>query len=200
MENLNCKNRLKVLSRSVVRSRAACVVKKILGVVSGRQLALAAIVAAVSSVAVAAVLTPGSMVSGVIFARASFADQTDIKFKIKGQGQEVINVNNAGDTVMQKIVIAPGGHTGWHSHPGPVVVLIGSGEMSFYDSEDPTCTVRTYSAGQAFVDSGQGHVHIARNEGSVPLELYATYFDVAPGVPPPDAFRVDAANPGNCSF
>jgi len=140
------------------------------------------------------------MVSGVIFARGSFADQTDIKFKIKGQGQEVVNVNNAGDTVMQKIVIAPGGHTGWHSHPGPVVVLIGSGEMSLYDSEDPTCTVRTYSAGQAFVDSGQGHVHIARNEGSVPLELYATYFDVTPGVPAPDAFRIDAPNPGNCSF
>jgi len=200
MENVHCRNRLKVLAGSVVRSRAVCCLKKILGFVSGRKLALATIVAAFSSVAVAAVLTPGSMVSGVIFARGSFADQTDIKFKIKGQGQEVVNVNNAGDTVMQKIVIAPGGHTGWHSHPGPVVVLIGSGEMSLYDSEDPTCTVRTYSAGQAFVDSGQGHVHIARNEGSVPLELYATYFDVTPGVPAPDAFRIDAPNPGNCSF
>lgn len=163
-------------------------------------MALASIVAAVSAVAVAAALTPSSLVSSVIFARASFADQTDIKFKIKGQGQEVINVNNAGDTVMQKIVILPGGHTGWHSHPGPVVVLVASGEMSFYSSEDPTCTVRTYSAGQAFVDSGQGHVHIARNEGSVPLELYVTYFDVTPGVPAPGAFRIDAPNPGNCSF
>lgn len=72
--------------------------------------------------------------------------------------------------------------------------------MSFYDSDDPTCTARIYSAGQAFVDSGQGHVHIARNEGSVPLELYVTYFDVTPGVPAPDAFRIDVPNPGNCSF
>lgn len=200
MENVDYRNRLKVLAGSAVRSRAVGGVKKILGVVSGRKLALATIVVAFSSVAVAAVLTPGSMVSGVIFARASFADQTDIKFKIKGQGQEVVNVNNAGDTVMQKIVIEPGGHTGWHSHPGPVVVLIKSGEMSFYDSEDPTCTVRRYSAGQAFVDSGQGHVHIARNEGSAPLELYATYFDVTPGVAAPDAFRIDAPSPGNCSF
>ncbi len=200
MKNLNSNNRLKALSRSVACSRAVCAVKRNLALVKGRQLALAAIVAAISSVSVAAVLTPGSMVSGVIFARASFADPTDIKFKIKGQGQEVANVNNAGDTVVQKIVIAPGGHTGWHSHPGPVVVLIASGQMSFYDSEDPTCTVRTYSAGQAFVDSGQGHVHIARNEGTVPLELYATYFDVTPGVPLPDAFRIDAPDPGNCSF
>ncbi|MFN2511834.1 MAG: cupin domain-containing protein [Pyrinomonadaceae bacterium] len=101
---------------------------------------------------------------------------------------------------MQKIVILPGGHTGWHSHPGPVVVLVNSGEMSFYDGDDPTCTGRTYSRNQAFVDSGQGHVHIARNEGSEPLELYVTYFDVTPGVPAPGAFRIDAPNPGNCSF
>ena len=188
MKHLRSNNRSKLLSHSAAFWRALCAPKKIAACVKGRQLALAAIVAAFSAIGVAAALTPPSMVSGVIFARASFADPTDIKFKIKGQGQEVINVNNAGDTVMQKIVILPGGHTGWHSHPGPVVVLIGSGEMSFYDSEDPTCTVRTYSAGQAFVDSGQGHVHMARNEGNVNVELWAVYFDVPPG----GAFRIDA--------
>ncbi len=93
---------------------------------------------------------------------------------------------------MQQIVIAPGGNTGWHSHPGPVVVLIKSGQMSFYEED---CTLRTYSAGQSFIDKGQGHVHIARNESqSENLELWATYFDVPPG----GAFRIDAPNPGNC--
>ncbi len=150
---------------------------------------------AVSVVAVAAVLTPSSgVLSAPVFVRASFADPTDIKFKVMGQNQEVINVKDARETVMQQIIIAPGGNTGWHSHPGPVVVLIKSGQMSFYDSEDPTCTVRTYSAGEAFIDSGQGHVHIARNEGSENLELWATYFDVPPG----GAFRINAPNPGNC--
>jgi quercetin dioxygenase-like cupin family protein len=200
MKNLNSKNRLKDLGRSTAFSRAFRAARRIATGVKGRQLALAAIVAAFSAVGVAAALTPAQLVSGVIFARASFADQTDIKFKIKSAGQEVVNVNNAGDTVMQKIIIAPGGNTGWHSHPGPVVVLVASGQMSFYDGEDPTCTARTYSAGQAFVDSGQGHVHIARNEGIVPLELYVTYFDVTPGVPAPGAFRIDAPSPGNCSF
>jgi quercetin dioxygenase-like cupin family protein len=162
------------------------------------RLALLLIAGAVSTgLAGVALATPGSgVVSAPVFVRASFADPTDVKFKIKGQSQEVIQVNNAQETVMQQIVIAPGGSTGWHSHPGPVVVLIKSGQMSFYSSDDPTCTVRTYSAGQAFVDSGQGHVHIARNEGNVNLELWATYFDVPPGGP----FRIDAPNPGNCSF
>jgi quercetin dioxygenase-like cupin family protein len=152
---------------------------------------------AMAGVAGAALVTPGAgVVTAAVVARASFADPTDLKFKIEDRGQQVIQVNNARETVMQQIIIAPGGHTGWHSHPGPVVVLIKSGQMSFYDSEDPTCTVRIYSAGEAFIDSGQGHVHIARNEGSVNLELWATYFDVPIG----GAFRIDAPNPGNCAF
>ena len=155
-------------------------------------------VLAVSAIAFAAVLTPGS---GIIlrndFVRAGFVNRTDLQFTIRGLTDEVINVNNARETVMQQIVIAPGGNTGWHSHPGPVVVLIKSGQMSFYNSDDPACTARTYTAGQAFIDSGQGHVHIARNESqSENLELWATYFDVPPG----GAFRIDAPNPGNCSF
>jgi quercetin dioxygenase-like cupin family protein len=197
MKNLNSKNRLNVFGRWIAVSRVFRAATRIGAVVTGRQLALVAIVAAVSSIGVAAVLTPSSgVVTAPVFARASFADPTDLKFKIKGQSQEVIQVNNAQETVIQQVVIAPGGNTGWHSHPGPTIVLIKSGQMSFYDSDDPTCTVRTYSAGEAFIDSGQGHVHIARNEGSVNLELWVTYFDVPAG----GAFRIDAPNPGNCSF
>jgi quercetin dioxygenase-like cupin family protein len=161
-----------------------------------RQLTFLLFVAAVSTALLgAAFATTPSGVSGIVLARASFADPVDIKFKVEGQGQEVIHVRNARETVVQQIVILPGGHTGWHSHPGPVVVLVKAGELTFYDSDDPTCTGRTYSAGQAFVDSGQGHVHIARNLSlSQNLELVATYFDVPPG----GLFRIDAADPGNC--
>src|SRR6476659_2085617 len=196
MKNFHLNHRV-ILIRSLAVSHALCGAKKIAATVNGRQLVLATIVAAASSVEVAVALTPSSgIISAPVLARASFADPTDLKFKVKGRSQEVINVNNAQQTVVQQIVIAPGGNTGWHSHPGPVVVLIKSGQMSFYDSEDPTCTVRTYSGGEAFIDSGQGHVHIARNEGSVNLELWATYFDVPVG----GQFRIDAPSPGNCSF
>ncbi|CAN5170473.1 hypothetical protein BH18ACI2_BH18ACI2_21240 [soil metagenome] len=171
---------------------------RIVATMSKKRLAVLVIVAAASTtLAGVAWATPGSgIVMAPVFARASFADPTDIKFKIKGQGQEVIHVRDAQQTVVQQIVIAPGGSTGWHSHPGPVVVLIKTGQMSFYSDEDPSCTPRIYSAGEAFIDSGQGHVHIARNEGSENLELWATYFDVPPGGP----FRLDAPNPGiqNC--
>ncbi len=154
-------------------------------------------VLAVSAIAFAAVLTPSfGIISAPVFVRASFVDPTDVRFKVKGQYQEVINVKDARETVMQQIVIAPDGNTGWHTHHGPAVVLIKSGQMSFYDSDDPSCTARTYSAGEAFIDSGQGHVHIARNEGSENLELWVTYFDV----PPDGKVRIDAPDPGNCRF
>ena len=162
-----------------------------------KRLALAAAATIASfSFAMVAVGTPGSFViEAPVMARALFTDPIDIKFKVGPGSQEVLHVPNAAETVMQKIVIAPGGHTGWHSHPGPVVVLIKSGTMSFFSSEDPTCTAVEYTAGEAFVDSGQGHVHIARNLGAQNLELWATYFDVPPG----GAFRIDAPDPGNCN-
>ena len=179
-----------------------------------RRLAFLTVVAAASAAAAGAALAtpPSGIISGAVLARADFVDPVDVKFKVQEhrhaeatgpgskagkQGQEVINVRDAQETVIQQIVIGPGGQTGWHSHPGPAVVLIKAGELTLYSSEDPACAGRTYSAGQAFVDSGQGHVHIARNlSQSQNVELWVTYFDVPPGQP----FRIDAPDPGNCSF
>jgi quercetin dioxygenase-like cupin family protein len=137
---------------------------------------------------------PSGILSGTVFARAPFVDPVDVKFKIGDGSKEVLQVRKAGETVMQQIVIAPGGSTGWHSHPGPVVVLIKSGEMLF-SSSDHGCESRLYRAGDGFIDSGQGHVHIARNPSLTEnLEIWATYFDVPPG----GAFRIDAPDPGTC--
>jgi quercetin dioxygenase-like cupin family protein len=164
-----------------------------------------AVTAAVGlALATAALATPGSgVLSATVFARASFVDPVDLKINIthlrdgKRSIQESLRVVNARETVVQQIVISPGGQTGWHSHPGPVIVLIKAGALTFYDEHDPTCSPRTYTAGQSFIDSGQGHVHIARNESaSADLELWAVYLDVPPG----GAFRNDVPAPGNCAF
>lgn len=157
---------------------------------------LTAVVGAGAMVSVMA--TPGSgVLSAPVLARGAFADEVDIKFKTSGNEAAVLHVPRARDTVVQSIDIAPGGHTGWHSHPGPVVVVVAVGQLTFYSSDDPTCSPKVYSAGQAFVDSGQGHVHIARNElQDQNTRLLATYFDVPPGA----GFRIDAPRPGNCAF
>jgi quercetin dioxygenase-like cupin family protein len=138
------------------------------------------IVAATPGVgAVGTILSTGTLSAGVRIHTADlkFSTRDDIK------------------VVTQTITIAPGGSTGWHSHPGPVIVTISAGRMTFYDGDDPSCSPGTYRTGDSFVDRGGGHVHIARNEGSVDLVLFATYL-VPIGAP----IRTDLASPGNCPF
>ena len=160
---------------------------------------LAALAAAFAVTGVAAGTPPFGIVSAPIVARGDFPDRVDVKFKFDpahGSGLQVANARRAGEVVVQQIVIQDGGHTGWHSHPGPVVVVVKSGALTYVPADDTSCEGRTYEAGEAFVDPGQGHVHIARNLSGEDLELWATYFDVPPG----GAVRVDADDPGNCPF
>ena len=88
---------------------------------------------------------------------------------------------------------APGSTTGWHSHPGPSLVLVTAGTLTNYSSEDPTCSPQVYTAGQSFIDTGGSDSHMVRNEGSVPAE------DIAVQFLPKDAVRKsDAPAPAGC--
>jgi quercetin dioxygenase-like cupin family protein len=153
-----------------------------------------ALIGAASGVALA---TPASgVLSAPVLARGAFTEPVDIKFKISGaHGREVINVKSAADTVVQQIVLAADGQTGWHTHHGPVVVVVKSGTVTFFDEHKGSCTTKTYGPGQSFVDPGQGNAHLVRNTGGGTAELWATYFDVPKGEGP----RIDAPDPGVCS-
>ena len=45
--------------------------------------------------------------------------------------------------------IDPGGTTGWHTHPGPSLILVVSGQVTNYTTEDRNCAGHTYTAGKA---------------------------------------------------
>ena len=106
----------------------------------------------------------------------------------------MIKTRGLSDAVVRELSIAPGGDTGWHSHPGPVVVLVTAGTGSFYFVADPTFTPTVYPAGTGFVESG-GDVHIFRNEGNVNLEV-AVLFLVPHGAPT----RIDEPAPPGAPF
>ena len=93
----------------------------------------------------------------------------------------VSNAPSAGEVVVQEITIAPGGTTGWHSHPGPVVVVVKAGTLTYVRAVGGECIETPYPANTAFVDPGQGHAHTAFNFGAENLVLIATYFDVPVG-------------------
>jgi quercetin dioxygenase-like cupin family protein len=90
--------------------------------------------------------------------------------------------------------IAPGGNFGWHSHPGPSIVVVKSGALTLYRADDLSCTPHVIAAGSGFVDDG-GDVHIVRNEGSVDAVVYVTSL-----VPKGAGRRIDEPSPGTCSF
>jgi quercetin dioxygenase-like cupin family protein len=130
-----------------------------------------------------AIGTPGSgVVSSAVLARGDFLERVDVKIKAAtGHGMVVSNAPGAGEVVVQEITIAPKGTTGWHSHPGPVVVVVKSGALTYVRAHKGVCVERTYPAGKAFIDPGQGNAHIAFNRGTEDLVLIATYFDVPVG-------------------
>jgi quercetin dioxygenase-like cupin family protein len=148
-----------------------------------------ALLATIATVGVA-MATSGQFATPTNFARGMLepGDRINtpfVKLQIRGDT----------DVFTQKIEIAPNGHTGWHSHPGPVLVTIAAGTMTLYQGDDPTCSPRTVGVGETFIDPGGGNVHIARNEGTETLVLYATYLLPAAAGP-----RIDVPDPGNCPF
>lgn len=139
-----------------------------------------------------ALATPGIGVLGApVQARGTNAELLNVHSKAGVKLQTKSSV----DFVTQQITIAPGGSTGWHSHPGPVLVTVKSGALTLVYSDDAACEGRTYTTGQSFVDRGDEIVHNAFNRGNVNFELWATY--LVPGDPGTPA-RIDEANPGIC--
>lgn len=167
-----------------------------------KRLTAVAVAAAAGAAAVStAIATPGSgVLAAPVLARGTLeADQ----HHHHNRGHTIkIRLHRPSDVAVQQVTIAPGGSTGWHSHPGPAVVIVKSGSFTLYDADDETCTGTTYSAdpantvGKVFIDEGYGHVHIGRNEGSTNTELYVTYLDMPVGAAP----RIDVPAPGNCPF
>ena len=141
-----------------------------------------------------ALATPGiGIVSAPVHARGTNADRLNVHSKAGVK----LQTKSSLDFVTQQIVIAPGGTTGWHSHPGPVLVTVKSGELTLVYADDTSCQGTIYGAGESFVDRGDAIVHTALNRGSANLEFWATYLvPGAPGTPQ----RIDAPSPGNCSF
>ena len=124
----------------------------------------------------AAQATPSSGVTATVLAQGT----TDGGFRLKTHGPS--------EFVVRHITIQPGGSTGWHYHPGTLLAVVQQGSLTRIDDD---CRAVVYSAGQSLVEpSGSGHVHIGRNLGSEPAELYVTYVN-----PIGSPLSVDAADP-----
>lgn len=175
--------------------------KRLIGVAALAALAVLAVVAM-------ALATPGSGIStdNLLFPGTTNPGRFgEIDIKAKADGYK-LKLDTKGPTdvhVVRNTLAAdpdgagplPGGQSGWHTHPGPSLITVTSGTIWAYEGDDPTCTPQIYSAGEGFVDPGGGHVHLLRNEASVPAATVAVQL-----LPAGAARREDAPEPGNCPF
>ena len=106
--------------------------------------------------------TAANIVGPVLLDVIDTKSETDDRVQIKSK--------DFTDVYVTEITITPGGHGGWHSHPGPSIILIKSGTATFYDDCDDPIVPRVYPTGSGFVEDA-GCVHLLANEGTEDLKV-----------------------------
>lgn len=136
-----------------------------------------------ASSGVTAETASGPLVDRPLDVSMEFGNRTNkSEVELKTKGQIVVAV--------QRIVAAPGGTFGWHSHPGPTIVTVKTGTLTLYHAEECTEGIE-YDTGESF--SNLPHeIHLARNEGDTELVIFASYF-VPVGT---TSLRIDQPSPG----
>jgi hypothetical protein len=100
------------------------------------------------------------------------------------------------DVVTVLFTVQPGGHGGWHTHPGPAIFTVSLGTLTMYEGDDPSCTPYLFPAGTGSIEADtSGHIHTLRNETGSVAETIVTFL-VPVGAP----IRTDLPDPGNCPF
>ncbi len=165
--------------------------------------ALLAVVAAVAVYVGNVLATPGQGFSGSTLATATFGEIFSHVHTVPAGWDEHIQTKGRSDLYVQQNTWDPstcGGcipSTGWHTHPGPSLVIVTQGTVTEYDGDDPTCTPHVYSANgtNSFVDIGGGAVHLIRDESGSVAKTIAVQL-----IPAGAVRRQDAPDPGNCPF
>ena len=110
---------------------------------------------------------------------ATFTDDVavQVRDRLDGQGTEVINLRDASDVVVDEATVPAGETLPWHTHPGPLVIVVAEGEFTYVSADD--CVRREYGEGEALIDPGGDKVHTAFNpQDEEDTVLVATYLGV----------------------
>ena len=101
-----------------------------------------------------------------------------------------LRTKEATNVRVQQVVFAPGGSSGWHHHPGIVMVVVASGSVTVWNED---CKTKMYGPGlpngAAFIESGDERGLVTSAPGAT---SYVTY--VVPKVNPA-VFRIDDVAP-----
>jgi quercetin dioxygenase-like cupin family protein len=102
----------------------------------------------------------------------------------------------AADVAVATITFPPGGSSGWHHHPGVVLVVVRSGTVTFYDRK---CRSEVHNAGDAFVESSNSP-GLAKNNGTDNAVVDATFIvPTSSAKAAPTPLRLDDPQPKRCN-
>jgi quercetin dioxygenase-like cupin family protein len=144
-------------------------------------------VSALALVVGAALATPPKGATTTPITRATlgtFADQN--------AGIKVESKQRWADVVVVKVVVEPGGSSGWHHHPGVGLASVKSGAVTVYDEK---CKKSVYKSGKGFLES-HDQPGLVRNHGKVDAVFYVTF--IVPTKTTEEGMRIDAPKPKNC--
>ena len=147
--------------------------------------------------ALVGLITTGLVAGTVAVASADAGSGVTSVLIGRGQSDHSIGIQQrkGNDVVTVQNTFATGGFTGWHSHPGIVVIAVQSGKVTLFSEPvgGGECSVHTYTAGQVFVEHPEDG-QTAVNTGDVQTVVAATYFNVPHG----GSNRIERTDPGNC--
>jgi quercetin dioxygenase-like cupin family protein len=153
--------------------------------------ALLATLLATAAYAASGLATLPSGIAVTTFVRATLAADKP-NGGVKASADHVaLHSKGATDVAMQTITSPPGGSSGWHSHPGVVLVAVQSGTVTLYDQD---CKTTQYGAGQAFVEIGDDP-SLVRNETTSNAVLYVTLIVPSSAT----SLRIDKPQPADCA-
>ena len=144
-----------------------------------RIVALAATASVAAALAAAALASSGSGTATTILApRSTLAESVQMnEERIK------LQTKDPTDFVTQQVTFPPHAFSGWHHHPGFILVLVKSGQVTVHDEN---CRTKAYSAGESFVEGGSAPMMVSNESDTV------TAVDVATQVAPQgSAFRIE---------
>lgn len=123
-----------------------------------------------------AVVCAAALGLGLVGLGVMSAQTSGFEISALAQGFSAINnlnlhVQGPSNVLQSLLVFQPGGDTGWHTHPGPVVVVVKTGALTEYHSNG---CITVHPAGSVFFES-KDEVHRAVNQTGDVAVVYATF-------------------------
>ena len=134
----------------------------------------------------AVMATPPVGLTAKVLAKGTLSNPAEIKaLGVK------FSTEQSTDVYVQQVDIAPAGTSGWHEHPGLVMVVVASGAVVVTNGCD---AARQYSAGQSFVEPPLTPILVENASSISPAQNFAALV-----VPAGRAPRIELPGAPECS-